>query len=336
MLHQNFSLKNYNTFGLEVSAEYFFEYDSVHALVDFIKDNTLGSMPHFFLGGGSNVLFINNFKGLILYSKIGGYETVYEDHDSVHVRVGAGVEWDDFVAWAVENNLGGIENLSLIPGHVGASPVQNIGAYGVEAKDVIDVVEAVNYTTGKICKFMNSECEFGYRDSIFKHAFKNNYVVTRVTFRLLKKPEFVLDYGNVKSALNEKFDAVSLQNIRETIIEIRESKLPDHKKIGNAGSFFMNPIISKKDFEDIKNNFDNPPHYLLDDGVKVPAAWLIDQCGLKGYAIGGAQVNEKQPLVIINTGTATADDIVALSAHVRQTVRERFNIELKSEVNFIE
>ncbi|MFB6318193.1 UDP-N-acetylmuramate dehydrogenase [Saccharicrinis sp. FJH54] len=335
MLHRNYSLKQYNTFGLNATANYFFEYEAVHELVDFLAETDLKSHQVFFLGGGSNVLFTGNFTGLILYSGIAGKEIVYEDHDYAYVRVGAGEDWDSFVQWCVENEYGGVENLSLIPGHVGAAPVQNIGAYGVEAKDVIDVVEAVNFETGKICKFLNSECEFGYRDSIFKNAFKNKYIVTRVTFKLSKKPVFVLNYGNVSNYLHDKYGDPTLENIRKTIIAIRESKLPDPSRTGNAGSFFKNPVVTDDVFKMLKEQNPDIPSYEVDGGFKIPAAWLIDQCNLKGYTSGGAKVHDKQPLVIVNTGDATAADILALSDHVRKKVEDNFGIILHPEVIFI-
>jgi UDP-N-acetylmuramate dehydrogenase len=335
MLHRNYSLKPYNTFGLDVKANYFCEYDSVHELVDFLSETDLKSHPVFFLGGGSNVLFTKDFDGLILYSSIVGTEIVYEDHDFVYVRVGAGVDWDEFVAWSVENDFGGVENLSLIPGHIGATPVQNIGAYGVEAKDVIDVVEAVSFESGKICKFLNEECEFAYRDSIFKNALKDKYIITRVTFKLSKKPTFILNYGNVLHHLQEKYGNPTLWNIRQTIIEIRENKLPDPKKTGNAGSFFKNPVVAEDVYLLLKEQNPDIPSYKVENGFKIPAAWLIDQCNLKGIKIGGAQVHDIQPLVIINTGNATSADIVALSDHVRQKVKDNFGITLHKEVIFI-
>lgn len=335
MLHRDFSLKAYNTFGLEAKAAYFFDYESVHELVNFLAETDLKALPYFFLGQGSNVLFKNNFNGLVLHSRIVGHEIVYEDHDYVHIRVGAGVDWDEFVAYTVENNLGGVENLSLIPGHVGASPVQNIGAYGVEAKDTIDVVEAVNFETGKICKFLNEECEFGYRDSIFKNALKNKYIVTRVTFRLAKKPAYVLGYGNVFNLLKAKWGEPGLENIRKTIIEIRESKLPDHKVMGNAGSFFKNPVVEEEEYLALKEKYPEIPAYVVPNGYKVPAAWLIDTSGLKGYTIGKARVHESQPLVIVNTGGASAQDIVALSDFIKGTVKTNFGIRLEPEVNIV-
>lgn len=335
MLHRNYALKQYNTFGLNVLANYFYDYSSVHELVDFLNETDLKKGPVFFLGGGSNVLFTKDYDGLILFSRITGKEIVYEDHDEVFVRVGAGEDWDEFVEWAVEQDMGGIENLSLIPGHVGASPVQNIGAYGVEAKDVIDVVEAVNFETGKVSKFLNEECDFAYRDSIFKNALKGKYIITRVTFRFSKKPEFNLKYGNVANHLKEHYNEATLQNIRKTIVEIRESKLPNPEINGNAGSFFKNPVVDIDIFEMLQEKFPGIPFYEVENGVKIPAAWLIDQCNLKNYSIGGAQVHDKQPLVIINKGNATAEDIVSLSNHVRKTVKETFGITLNPEVNFI-
>lgn len=335
MLHRKISLKSYNTFGLDVKANYFFDYASVHELVDFLSETDLKEKNTLFLGGGSNVLFTKDFEGLILYSKIVGKELVYEDHDFVYLRVGAGEDWDHFVDWTVEHGYGGIENLSLIPGHVGASPVQNIGAYGVEAKDVIDVVEAVHFETGKISKFLNEDCQFAYRDSVFKNELKGKYIITRVTFRLTKKPKFKLDYGAVLKHLETNYGKPSLDKVRKTIIEIRESKLPDPEKLGNAGSFFKNPVVSEEKYTSLNGIYPDMPFYKLDGGVKIPAAWLIDQCKLKGFKMGGAQVHTKQPLVLVNNGNASADDIVALAHHVRHTVKEKFGIALNPEVNFI-
>lgn len=335
MVNTNYSLKEYNTFGLDVSAKLFFEYDSVHELVDFLHNNEYKNENVFFLGGGSNVLFTKNYEGLVLHSKITGFEDVYEEGNHIYIRVGAGVEWDDFVAWAVENDLGGVENLSHIPGHVGASPIQNIGAYGVEAKDTIDVVEAVNYESGKIYKFLNSECDFGYRDSIFKNALKGKYIITRVTFKLTKKHKYVIDYGNVIKHLTEHYGEPTLKNIRNAIIDIRTLKLPDHHVKGNAGSFFKNPVIDIDDYKTLQEKYPNIPCYETESGVKVPAAWLIDQCGLKGHELGGAMVHTKQPLVIVNNNNATAEDIVELSELVKAAVKKRFNINLSPEVNIL-
>ncbi len=334
MLYQDVSLKKYNTFGIDVNTKYLYVYTSVEELTDFLSATPEKNIRYLFLGGGSNVLFTTNFDGVILHSQIKGIEITQNGTD-VYVRSGAAVVWDDLVARCVENNLYGIENLSLIPGFVGASPVQNIGAYGVEVKDVIEMVEAIEYTTGKKRTFANSECCFGYRDSIFKNELKNKYIITHVTFKLSINERFTLNYGNIQAAMNAKNIPVTLQSVRDTIIEIRNSKLPDHTKTGNAGSFFKNPVVSEDLFGQLANDFPEIPSYESHNGVKIPAAWLIEQCGLKGAKRGDAAVHTLQPLVIINTGNAKASDIVGLSRLVIDSVESKFGIRLEPEVNII-
>lgn len=332
---KQYSLLAHNTFGLEAKADTFIEYSSIEDLKSILTDKALFSLPYMHIGSGSNLLFTSDFKGTILHSKIDGINVIEENNDYVLVRVGAGVDWDSFVEHCVSNKWAGAENLSLIPGEVGASAVQNIGAYGVEAKDLIISVETLEIATGEKRTFLNNECNYSYRKSIFKNELKNQYFITYVTFKLSKTPVFNLEYGNIKSEL-EKYPEISLKTIRQAIIDIRNSKLPDPKIEGNAGSFFMNPIISRELFTTLQNKYPNIPHYSVDEKlVKVPAAWMIDQCGWKGKCLGNAGVHKNQALVLVNKGNATGDEIIALSDAVRASVREKFDIDIHPEVIFI-
>lgn len=332
-MEHNYPLLSHNTFGIDVTAACFFEYESAGELRRLIASGSL-TRPFLHIGGGSNLLFTKDYEGMILHSRIGGIEVTAETDDDVTVRVGAGVVWDDFVAWCVEHRLYGAENLSLIPGEVGASAVQNIGAYGVEVKDIIVSVETLNidgtervYTTG--------ECDYAYRDSIFKRAGMKNVFVTYVSFRLSKKEHYKLDYGTIREEL-AKYPEVNLKTVRQAIIRIREDKLPDPKVMGNAGSFFMNPVVSRVRFEALQEEYPQMPFYELADGqVKIPAGWMIDRCGWKGKALGPAAVHEKQALVLVNRGGAKGHDIIALSDAVRASVRDKFGIDIHPEVNFI-
>ena len=273
---------------------------------------------------------------MILHSAIKGYVVVKEDADEVIVRVGAGEVWDDFVAYTVEKQWYGAENLSLIPGEVGASAVQNIGAYGVEAKDLIVEVETLEVATGKPRTFENAACQYAYRESVFKHSLKGQYIVTHVSYRLKKKPCYHLDYGNVRAELEKRKCELTLKNVREGIISIREDKLPDLKVQGNAGSFFMNPIIPRTQFEALLKDYPLMPHYEVDAArVKVPAAWMIDQCGWKGKHLGRAGVHDKQALVLVNLGGATGEEIIHLSEEIQKSVFEKFGVRISPEVNFI-
>ena len=328
-----YSLLPYNTFGIDVSASRFLEYASVAELKEYIAQGAV-TTPFLHIGGGSNLLFTKDYDGLILHSRIGGIEVTAEDSQTVSLRVGAGVVWDDFVACCVEHGWYGAENLSLIPGEVGASAVQNIGAYGVEVKDLITAVETVNVQGyGRV--YSVEECEYAYRSSIFKRPENKSVFVTYVRFRLSKEERYTLDYGTIRQEL-AKYPAPTLPIVRKVIIEIRESKLPDPKVMGNAGSFFMNPIVAKEKLEALQRDYPRIPYYELPDGrVKIPAGWMIDQCGWKGKSLGPAAVNDKQALVLVNRGGAKGSDIVALSDAVRASVRDKFGIDIHPEVNVI-
>lgn len=334
-IRKNTSLKPYNTFGIEVNAQLFFEYKKTTDIDFLIKQNLLGvDSNYLILGGGSNQLFTKNYNGLVIYPVNKNIELVNETPDYVWLKADAGIEWDEFVAYTVDNGWGGIENLSNIPGNVGASPVQNIGAYGVEAKDCIEEVHVVSLNNGELYSLTNSECQFEYRNSIFKNELKNKVLVDSVTFKLSKKPTFTVHYGSIKDEL-EKFEEVNLKNIRETIISIRESKLPDHNKIGNGGSFFKNPIVTADTAEKLATKYENMPLYDAgNENKKLAAGWLIEQCGLKGYVNkkGTAGIHDKQALVIINKGNATGQDIVDVAEMVQKIVFEKFGIKLEPEV----
>ena len=328
-----YSLLPYNTFGIDVSASRFLEYASVAELKEYIAQGAV-TTPFLHIGGGSNLLFTKDYDGLILHSRIGGIEVTAEDSQTVSLRVGAGVVWDDFVACCVEHGWYGAENLSLIPGEVGASAEQNIGAYGVEVKDLITAVETVNVQGyGRV--YSVEECEYAYRSSIFKRPENKSVFVTYVRFRLSKEERYTLDYGTILLEL-AKYPAPTLPIVRKVIIEIRESKLPDPKVMGNAGSFFMNPIVAKEKLEALQRDYPRIPYYELPDGrVKIPAGWMIDQCGWKGKSLGPAAVHDKQALVLVNRGGAKGSDIVALSDAVRASVRDKFGIDIHPEVNVI-
>ena len=328
-----YSLLPYNTFGIDVSASRFLEYASVAELKEYIAQGAV-TTPFLHIGGGSNLLFTKDYDGLILHSRIGGIEVTAEDSQTVSLRVGAGVVWDDFVACCVEHGWYGAENLSLIPGEVGASAVQNIGAYGVEVKDLITAVETVNVQGyGRV--YSVEECEYAYRSSIFKRPENKSVFVTYVRFRLSKEERYTLDYGTIRQEL-AKYPAPTLPIVRKVIIEIRESKLPDPKGMGNAGRFFMNPSVAKEKLEALQRDYPRIPYYELPDGrVKIPAGWMIDQCGWKGKSLGPAAVHDKQALVLVNRGGAKGSDIVALSDAVRASVRDKFGIDIHPEVNVI-
>ena len=328
-----YSLLPYNTFGIDVSASSFLEYASVAELKEYIAQGAV-TTPFLHIGGGSNLLFTKDYDGLILHSRIGGIEVTAEDSQAVSLRVGAGVVWDDFVACCVEHGWYGAENLSLIPGEVGASAVQNIGAYGVEVKDLITAVETVNIQ-GYERVYSVEECEYAYRNSIFKRPENKSVFVTYVRFRLSKEERYTLDYGTIRQEL-AKYPAPTLPIVRKVIIEIRESKLPDPKVTGNAGSFFMNPIVAKEKLEALQRDYPRIPYYELPDGrVKIPAGWMIDQCGWKGKSLGPAAVHDKQALVLVNRGGAKGSDVIALSDAVRASVRDKFGIDIHPEVNVI-
>ena len=332
-MEQKYSLLSHNTFGIDVSAACFLEYASVDELRGLIGSGRVTS-PYLHIGGGSNLLFTKDYEGTILHSRIGGVEVVAETDDDIVVRVGAGVVLDDFVDYCVQRHWYGVENLSLIPGEVGASAVQNIGAYGVEVKDLIVRVETLNIE-GKEHVYDVTECGYSYRDSIFKRPENKSVFVTYVSFRLSKREHYTLDYGTIRREL-EKYPGVTLDVVRRVIIAIREEKLPDPRVMGNAGSFFMNPIVGREQFEALQAEYPQMPFYEIDtDRVKIPAGWMIDQCGWKGKALGPAAVHDKQALVLVNRGGAKGADVIALSDAVRASVRAKFGIDIHPEVNFI-
>lgn len=330
-IERNYSLLSHNTFGIEVKADRFVEYASVDELTQFIPQL---EQPFIHIGGGSNLLFTGDYRGTVLHSAIKGIEVVQDTDESVKVRVGAGEVWDDFVQWAVDHHYGGVENLSIIPGEVGASAVQNIGAYGVEAKDVIVEVETVSLSDASLHVFSNADCRYGYRQSRFKGEWKGLYAVTHVTYSLSKHHVLKLDYGNIRSVLSDASD-VSIADVRQAIIDIRNAKLPDPKITGNAGSFFMNPVVSREKYEAIKAQYPDVPHYDVADGVKIPAGWMIEQCGWKGKTLGRAGVHGKQALVLINKGGATGEDVLRLCETICKDVQDRFGVSIHPEVNVI-
>ena len=332
----NCSLLPYNTFGMDVKASRFVEYASVEELRGLWNAEREAVARALHIGGGSNLLFASDYEGLILHSAIKGYTVVKETEEEVEVRVGAGEVWDDFVAYTVANDWYGAENLSLIPGEVGASAVQNIGAYGVEAKDLIVSVDTFGLETGEERRFMREECRYAYRESVFKQELKGKYAVTFVTYRLKKHPVFHLEYGNIRAELEKQGCQVDLENVRRIIIAIRQAKLPDPKVLGNAGSFFMNPVVPKMQFEALLAQYPDMPHYPVDDAhVKIPAGWMIDRCGWKGKRVGHAGVHEKQALVLVNCGGATGKEVMHLAEEIVASVRERFGVTIRPEVNYI-
>ena len=333
-IEQDYSLINHNTFQLPAKTRWFIEYESEEELSHLVKDDFFLRNRSFSIGEGSNILFINDFDGIIIHCCIKKFTVTDETTGSVLLRVGAGVHWDDVVAVAVSSGWGGIENLSYIPGEAGAAAIQNIGAYGVEIKDVIETVEAIHRLTGKKHVFTNAACQYSYRHSYFKQYDPNPYIITYISLRLQKKPRFRLDYGILGSFLYGR--DLSLQSVREAVIEIRRSRLPEPSVLGNAGSFFMNPVIPEKQFDDLKGLFPAIPSYPAPEGmVKVPAGWLIEQCGFKGKREGNAGVYEKQALIIVNHGGATGEEIASFARKISCKVYETFGINLVPEVKYV-
>ncbi len=333
----DYSLLRHNTFGIEAHCARFLEYASEEEacqIASLLKDHT---EPLLILGGGSNLLLTADFPGTVVHSAVKGFDVVQEDDDTIVLRVGSGELWDDVVARCVSNGWYGTENLSLIPGEAGASAVQNIGAYGAEAATIINKVEAVSLADGHVCTFDAADCQYGYRQSRFKHEWKNRYLITHVCYRLSKTFRPLLDYGNIRSELERQgiSDPTAAQ-LREVIIGIRREKLPDPEVEGNAGSFFMNPVVSRSQFESLLADYPQMPHYFVDaDHEKIPAGWLIDQCGWKGRTLGRAGVHSRQALVLVNRGGASGNDIVRLCDAIRQDVKSRFNIDIYPEVNIV-
>lgn len=332
----DFNLKEQNTFGIDVKCRRFIEFESVDELLQIVNSLTDADKPLLVLGGGSNMLFTADYEGTVLHSAIKGHVAVQTD-EGIMLRCGSGEVWDDIVSLCVSNRMYGAENLSLIPGDVGASAVQNIGAYGAEAKDIILKVEAVDLQTGKMCEFTNEECEYAYRKSKFKGEWRNRFVITYVTYQLSEVFCPCLDYGNIRAELEKRNIKVpTAEQLRNVIIDIRNEKLPDPKVEGNAGSFFMNPVVPKAKYEELVARFGNVPHYSVDDNnEKIPAGWMIDQCGWKGKSLGKAGVHSRQALVLVNRGGAEGKDIVALCDAIKRDVKDKFGIDIVPEVNII-
>ncbi len=333
----NVSLKQLNTFGIEAFAKFYAEINSISDLLELIKNKTFINSEKLILGGGSNMLFTKNFDGFVVKNNLKGIKVVKEDEDFVEVQSSAGEVWHDFVRWCIEKNYGGLENLSLIPGCVGASPMQNIGAYGVEIKDVFSELEAYDIVSGKKQIFNKAQCKFGYRESVFKREQRDKFIITSVTFRLSKKPKVNTSYGAISSELEAMgVKAPGIKEVSQAVINIRSSKLPDPKLVGNAGSFFKNPEIEKSIFQGLKIRFPSMVAYEMENGkYKLAAGWLIENAGLKGYVSGNAAVHDKQALVLVNKGNASGSEVYSLSEHVLQTVFNKFGITLEREVNII-
>lgn len=333
--YQYHSLKKYNTFGLDVYAKYFVEYSSKDELSDILNQEVVHKNPLLVVGQGSNLLFLSDFEGVVIHSALKGITLIEESEDSVVLEVGSGVVWDDLVEYCVQHGWHGIENLSLIPGEVGASAIQNIGAYGVEIKDVLQKVKAVRIADGKTKIFDREACHYGYRQSVFKKELKGQYIILSIVIKLSKIPVFNLTYHHLEKEMLSRGE-VNLRHVRDTIIAIRESKLPNPEEIGNAGSFFMNPIVNRKKFEDLRSAYPKMPHYFISETEeKISAAWLIDQCGWKGKRVGNAGVYAHQALVLVNYGNATGQEIADLAYQIQADVDAKFGIKLIPEVNFI-
>ncbi len=330
-------LTPFNSLHVTARAKSFLSVTSIEQLTEVLSRPDTDPASLFILGGGSNILLVDDYDGLVLKMDIKGRDVVEEDNEHVWLRIGAGENWHETVLYCVERGWGGIENLSLIPGTVGAAPIQNIGAYGVELEEVFESLEAVNVKTGQSKIFDREDCRFGYRDSIFKNELKGEYAVAEVVLRLSKKPEVNTSYGAIRSKLEEKgIDKPTIKDISDVVIAIRNSKLPDPSDLGNAGSFFKNPVVSRQKYEHLKSTYPEVPGYELNDiEVKVPAGWLIEQAGWKGKVVGKAGTYEQQALVIVNHGGATGREILDLAGKIRDSVREQFGIELVPEVNIV-
>lgn len=333
----NISLKPLNTFGIEVKAKYFTEIQSLENIIELLETKEYKNNARLILGGGSNLLLTKDVDALVIKNNLKGISIVKETDDAVWVKCAAGEVWHEIVMWCIEHNYGGLENLSLIPGCTGASPMQNIGAYGVEIKDTFYELEAVHLETGKQQLFSKSDCEFGYRESVFKHQLKNQFIITSVTFQLSKNPTFRIEYGAIKQELEAMHvSELSIKAISQAVINIRSSKLPNPKEIGNAGSFFKNPEVPNETYLKLKQAFPNLVAYPLENSnYKLAAGWLIEQSGLKGLQIGDAGVHKLQALVLVNYGKATGKEIFDLSTLVLETVNAKFGVTLEREVNII-
>ncbi|HEX9979394.1 MAG TPA: UDP-N-acetylmuramate dehydrogenase [Flavobacterium sp.] len=335
-IHDNFPLKNYNTFGIDAKAKQFVAVHSVDELKHVLAEHPNEKI--FILGGGSNMLLTKDIDTLVIHVDLKGKKIIHEDDDHVWIEAMAGENWHEFVLYTIDNNYGGLENMSLIPGNVGTTPIQNIGAYGTEIKDTFISCEALETKYLNTRTFTKEECNFGYRESIFKHEAKDKFIITSVVFRLTKRDHKInTSYGDIQKELAAQNIAVpTLKDVSNAVIAIRRSKLPDPKELGNSGSFFKNPIIPRSEFENIHANFPEMPHYIISETeVKVPAGWLIEKAGFKGKRFGDAGIHKNQALVLVNYGNATGQEILAVARDVQKTVKEMFGIEIEAEVNII-
>ena len=338
-IQSHVSLKPYNTFGIDANARYLVDINHADDINTLLQLTDFIGLPKLILGGGSNVLLCHDFDGLVLKMNIQGIDLVREDDDHVYLSVGAGVNWHELVLYCVRHGYAGMENLALIPGTVGAAPMQNIGAYGVELEQVFDSLTAIHTQTGEQRTFSHADCQFGYRESVFKRELKGQFIITDGTFRLDKQPTFHTRYGAIKETLTDmgvSHDDLSIKAISDAVIRIRRSKLPDPDQIGNAGSFFKNPEIPKSQFDALKEQFAELPGYPIgDETVKIPAGWLIEQAGWKGHRSGDAGIHTKQALVLVNYGNATGQDLLTLAKQVQDSVQEKFGIAITPEVNVV-
>lgn len=336
-IQTHYSLKAANTFGFDVPTDFYTEVQTLEELRAVLSDTTWKDTPKLILGGGSNVLLTKPFPGLVIKNNLKGIEVIHNDEKNVWIKSAGGENWHEFVQYCVDNHYAGVENLSLIPGTVGAAPMQNIGAYGVEIKDIFDSLEALHLPTGEIHTFSLEDCRFGYRESVFKHEAKGKYFITSVTFKLALVPEFRLDYGAIRETLQAMgVETPTLRAVSDAVCAIRQSKLPNPAEIGNAGSFFKNPEVPQAVLEKIQANYPTVPFYPLPNGqVKIPAGWLIEQAGWKGKRIGAIGVHAKQALVLVHYGGGKGQEIEALAREIQQDIATKFGISLQTEVNFI-
>ncbi len=333
----NYPLLKLNTFGVDVKAKYFVSINTVNELIELTKTEVFKDLQLLILGGGSNILFTKDFDGLVILNSIKGKEIIDQTQESIFLKIGAGENWHKLVMYTVDNGWGGIENLSLIPGNSGTAPMQNIGAYGVEIKETFVELEALEISSGKIVKFNNSDCEFGYRESVFKNKMKNQYIIVNITLELKKNPVLNINYGDVKAILeSQNINNPSIKQVSDAIISIRQSKLPDPKIIGNSGSFFKNPIVSLDQLELIKKKYPNVVNYKINENeFKIAAGWMIERAGWKGKKFNNYGVHEKQALVLVNYGLANGMEIFNLSEEIILDIKDKFGIKLEREVNII-
>ncbi len=333
-IQKNISLKPYNTFGINVMATEFIKINSLENLKELIQKRS----DFFILSGGSNLLLTKNIDKLVIHLNLKGIEIIDSNEDEVFVKAQAGENWHEFVLWCIAHDFGGIENMSLIPGNVGTTPIQNIGAYGIELKDSMHELESLEIESGRLKKFSNQSCQFGYRNSVFKNKQKGKYIITSVTFKLTKKEHKLnSSYGAIQLELEKNnIKNPTIADISNAVITIRQSKLPDPKELGNSGSFFKNPVILKHQFRQLQHKFPEAPHYIISETeVKVPAGWLVEQCGFKGKRFGDAGVHKNQALVLVNYGNATGQEIFDLSKRIQREVLKKFDVSLEAEVNIL-